>query len=332
MTAKGVLAVVWLVGCGGKGGNDGAATLPHNAPTATASVPGGACREASFAALDACATQGACVRLFDVTPECEVITARELTLPGVEEIIDVAWPRASGSLWVVARRDVSATWVWAEVRNPRTASDKELAAVRWAEAKLGESDPEGFQYGVETDGKRVILTGCTSWVSDNEEEWHCDGGTYRALDKSAIDHLPPPSFAKPGLPGKAITGVTLHAGDDHMIQCEGGEYPESVGWGTPIGYEMLDGGRYVLFYENVGSRGGPNIAVESAVLKGCKVDGRAEGEAVVGPAGYWANLKDRYTTSPHPWRIYRASGASPLMDSTNAPFGVEAKMVTWALE
>lgn len=297
--------------------------------SAVAAIDG--CVPASFVVHAPCDDDAACVRVFEVTTACAVREVKAHALPAeVERIVDLVWPTVGGPLYLVGQRRDHRQWSWAVLDNPRSATAAQLAAMTWTDDEIGEGDPDGFRFGVETDGTRAILTGCAEWTMDSEEEWHCAEDVFRTTDRMPVPHLPTPLFARAWSDGQIVAGVALRRKGSEL-EC----HPGTGAWATirldpPLAVAPIADDRYYVFHQRGGHRGGPNIGIEATAMKGCARDQGVKGDVVPGPGRLWAHRVDPYSNMGNRWTISHHDRSAPLADASGAPFAIEADVLIWA--
>ncbi|MDX2090566.1 MAG: hypothetical protein SFX73_22090 [Kofleriaceae bacterium] len=340
---------VLFVACGGKKEQSSAAPPPPPPPTTAAPADatpaaidaaaapvatGATCEPASFAVAGACQGGGRCVSLYEVDKACVVQLKKEHQLLEPDrEILDVAWPKVGGPLYLVVVGGAEGP-VWGTLDSPLSAGADAFSKVAWKTEKIGDLEPEGFRFGVETTADGPVLTTCKKWIEDNEEEWHCDDPKFWSIaSKSYAKKLGVPAFAKQ-LDGTAIGKVTITP-TKTGYECTGTD-----GKTTPLldgpadapiaGAVSLSDDTYLLVQYNYGSRMNANPAAYATPMRGCEVH-PLKGEAIPGPAGFWLHRADRYTAGKDVWNVYRKADAKPLSGADGSPFATAGDVVTWAV-
>ncbi|MBP9086971.1 MAG: hypothetical protein KBG15_12695 [Kofleriaceae bacterium] len=304
---------------GGSGGNS---------PSAARCVP------AHFAAIVECKTEGFCVGVFSVDAACVATMRNEINLGGeVTRIIALAWPRSDGPLYAVVERATTPAWAWTRIDVPRTAAATTVAGLTWHDETFAQKDPDGVGFGIVTDGRDVVLTGCAQWDSDNEEEWHCASEVYWSIfDQRLLPTLPLPPLAQAWRAGKLGDNVVVRDGADATVECRvAGAANTPTRYATPAAVTVLTHDDYLLWYAAGGSRSSPIIGWDVIARRGCGVHPAMVGQTALGPHGYWANRSNPYSRNDTAkWTIHQRDMATSLLGSDGKPMLVDSDSVVWA--
>jgi hypothetical protein len=341
------LALV-LAGCGSKKRDEPASAPPTTPPTplaaaaldaaealgtveidaAVAAAPpraGGPCPVAHAATTGECADGTSCVLLVEIDAACTFRVAKEL--PFSDEIIgddpsvgvrDLAWPRRDGPLYLVI--DGSPSWRWGKVDAPLAAPADALAKVSWKSQKLGEIEPEGFQYGVESDGKTAYLVGCASWSdcgpdAEECEEWSCEKHLFLdvATGKKAA-RAPVHPFATPFKGGKVTDAVTMvKRGKDASTCTAAGKEPIEDYARIPDAIVPLSATDWLAIDYQWGSRMFARWSASATYGSGCARENDDPYRRIrVGPSKLWAVYEEAG------WALQHGPKGAPLVGSTGA--------------
>jgi hypothetical protein len=290
---------------------------------APAPLPARSCSPAHAATIGQCSDGLRCVLLLEISDACIVKVANEIELPdGTSEsdgagIEDIAWPKKDGSLFLVNRTDP--TWSWAALPAPLTAKRDALATVAWTRTKVGETEPEGFQYGLTTDGTNAYLAGCKKWGDDcgadaeECEEWFCKQQLFiDPLTKKKLAKAPALPFVKPPVTG-AITDTVTLAKKGKKLTCAAGGGAAEEWYEDPLdGSITLSSTDWFALRYRAGSRMKAHWDADADYMRGCgsapEVD--SYGSIVVGPNQLWARSTDGG------WELQHGPVGAPLTDGT----------------
>ncbi|MBZ0233689.1 MAG: hypothetical protein K8M05_15285, partial [Deltaproteobacteria bacterium] len=284
-------------------------------------VPARSCPPAHAATLGACSDGLRCVLLLEISDACEVKVVNELDLPdGATEsdgagIADLAWPTQDGSLYLVNRTE---TWSWAALPSARTAARDALTRVTWTPTKVGDTEPEGYQYGLVSDGAKALLVGCKAWGdhcgpdAEECEEWHCTKHVF--VDPHTGKKLARP----PALPfvGRARTGkltdaVTLGKKGKELTCASGTDAPDTWFGAALDGSVALSATDWLALRYVSGSRMSAKWDLDVEYQRGCAASyGLVEGKLVVGPERLWARSTEAG------WELHHGPVGAPLTDPT----------------
>lgn len=280
------------------------------------------CPPAHAATIGSCTDGLRCVLLLEISDACVVKVVNELDIPdGASEsdgagIADIAWPKKDGSLYLV---NMTETWSWAELPSALTAKRDALTKVTWTPTKVGDTEPEGYQYGLVTDGAKAILAGCKKWGdecgpdAEECEEWHCtkhvfvDPHTKKKLAKApALPFVAPPSA------GKVTESVTI-AKKGKKLTCAAGTAAAEEWFEEPIdGAVALSPTDWLAVRYRVGSRMSAGWGIDVDYLRGCgsTPDVDSYKSFVLGPNQLWARSTDGG------WELQHGPVGAPLTDAT----------------
>lgn len=311
-------------------------------PTAV-SVPGSGsapatarCVPVHFAAIVECKTEGMCIGVYAVDSACVATMRNEISLgAAVPRIVDLAWPRGDGPLYVVAERATKPVWAWSRIDAPHSANAAMVASLVWHDETFAVKAADGMGFGVFTDGSDVVLTGCAQWANDNEEEWHCDREVYWSIiDKRVVSALPLPAFATPWRAGKLGDNIDVHNGAEATapVQCRvGGVVTAAPSFATPSAVTMLAHNDYWLWYAVGASRSSPMIDWDVRAQRGCGRHPELAGQSALGPHGYWAHRSNPYSRDDAAkWTIRQREIATPLFGQDGKPMLIESDLLVWA--
>ncbi|HUQ03572.1 MAG TPA: hypothetical protein VM261_13835 [Kofleriaceae bacterium] len=288
---------------------------------AAPALPARTCPPAHAATFGACKDGLRCLLILEISDACVVKVANELEIPdlatesdgaGIEDLI---WPTKDGALYVVNRTE---TWSWAAVPSPLTAPRDALAKATWTTAKVGDLEPEGYQYGLATDGAKAILVGCKKWGdecgADAEEceEWFCtkhvfvDPHTRKKLAKAPA--LP---FVAGPKTGKITEAVTLGKKGKEQTCASGTDAPETW-YDAPLdGSVALSATDWLALRYQAGSRMRAKWGVDVTYRRGCSDGfGVVEGTINLGPNQLWSRSVDTG------WELQHGALGTPLTDAT----------------
>ncbi len=272
------------------------------------------CTTAHLATTGACSDGLRCLLLLEVNATCKVAVARELPLPDDldpgEGVLDLAWPRRDGSLFLVIGGE---TWRWGELPAPLTAPADALTKLTWNKAKVGVIEPEGYQFGLETDGKSVFLVGCAAWDDgggEESEEWDCTKTLFvDPKTKKKARRAPTPPFMVPFEREVApVIALTMIGGEAACIS--GSDPPETFEDDLPDAFVTLGPSDWLGITYRAGSRMHARWRADADYYRGCEQDGNVTGMIRVGPDGFWARSTEAG------WQLQHGPVRSGLSDAT----------------
>lgn len=268
-------------------------------------LPTRTCPPAHFAVIGACTDGLRCVLLYEISDACVVKLANQIGIPDVAMesdgagIDDLVWPTKDGALYVVNKTE---TWSWAAVPSPLTAPRDALAKATWTPQKVGDTEPEGYQYGLVSDGAKAILVGCKKWGDDcgpdaeECEEWYCeqhlfvDPHTRKALARPPA--LPYVTGAKTGKITDTVTLGSKGKGKRKEQTCTAGGAESETYYGSAldgtVAYSATDW--IALRYERgtrMSAKWGPTVEY----MRGCEPVEDVNAY-VPGPSPLWARATE----------------------------------------
>jgi hypothetical protein len=285
-------------------------------------LPKRSCPPAHAATLGSCSDGLRCVLLLEITDACVVKVANEIDIPdGASEsdgagIADLAWPTKDGSLYLVNRTE---TWSWAELPSAKTAARDALGKVTWNPTKVGEMEPEGYQYGLATDGAKAYLAGCKKWGDDcgpdseECEEWFCKQHVFvDPHTKKKLAKAPAAPFVTATTAGKVTETVTI-AKKGKTLTCAAGSAAAEEWMEDPLdGVVALSPTDWLAVRYRAGSRMNAAWGADVDYMSGCGSTPAVDsyGAFVVGPNQLWARATQagfELNHGPH---------GTPLTDAT----------------
>lgn len=276
-----------------------------------------ACPPAHFATIGGCRDAQQCATVFEIDHGCVVRQRNELKLD-VEKIIDLAWPKVDRDLYLAVGLQRPG-FAWGKIAAPLTTTNP---TVKWTDVEVG-SRQEPF--GLDTDGTDVVLATCTTWVDDNEEEWHCEHNAFRSLTSSHRFTWPvAPPYVTPFVNGPINDTTTLRMTKSGLkCQRDNGPLIAVAVTGSPLGTAQLDGGRYAIVTYDKGARGDERPHLDATPMTGCKTESTFE-TLVVGPAGWFATADQNKR-----WQIHHRTRAAPVVGADGKPWQFDADDLGW---
>lgn len=239
--------------------------------------------------------------LLEISATCTVRVANELDIPdeALESdgggIQDIAWPKKDGPIFLVNGVE---TWAWAELPSPLTAARDALEKVNWTPTKVGAMEPEGYQYGLTTDGTNAILVGCAKWSecspdAEECEEWECKKTLFVDPHTKKKVKQPRLPFVEPYDTKKC---PDMEDAPDRMV--------------------VLSPTEWIALTTTAGSRMNAKWGVWAQYVTGCEAE-LVERAVVVGPNQLWARSTETG------WALQHGPRGGALTDATGklATFG-----------
>jgi hypothetical protein len=268
---------------------------------------------------------GGGVEIYDVGQDCVARVVSTILLDG--DVYDIAWPRRDGPLAVaVEDRDGSGTQYVLVVDQPLADEASRGQPRRVVPPGKGETEPEGYQFGLISDGSDIFVERCTSWDDggsgvEESEEWSCTQHVYFRLNdkagKKAKPVKPAPraafvaAFAGGRVPG---TDIELRVERDKVTCIVGaikeheldpwGEEPRGVI--TVVAVSATD---YLLGVDRNGGRSSPGKSVWYKRMHECEPE-YLYSEVSPGPLPYWAENPQYDEDTWSGWRIHDATGTA----------------------
>jgi hypothetical protein len=315
------------------------------APTAAVADPAPAlpkrtCPVAHAAAIGTCTDGLRCVLLYEISDACVVKVANELEIPdlamesdgaGVEDLV---WPAKDGALYVVNRTE---TWSWAAVPSPLTAPRDALAKATWTPQKVGDTEPEGHQYGLASDGAKAILVGCQRWGDDcgpdaeECEEWYCEKHLFvDPHTKKTLAKQPSLAYVAGAKTGKITETVTLGSkgkGKRKEQTCSAaGAEPETFYGDALDGSIAFSPTDWIALRYERGTRMSAKWGPTLEYMRGCEGVEDAN-PAALGPTPLWARAtEDGFELQLGPF------GGAALTDATGKVKAFGDELFTFAVE
>lgn len=295
----------------------------EEAPTAPAMPPPppgpSTCSPAHLATTGSCTDGLRCLLLLEIDATCTVKVAKELQLPDDEMepgegVLDVAWPKRDGSLYLVIGGE---TWRWGEVSNPLAAPADALTKLTWTKAKVGAIEPEGYQYGLDTDGKSVFLVGCASWDDGSDsgaeevEEWDCKKTLFvDPKTKKKAARAPKSPFATPFAFGEVAPVIELSKRGKELVCAAGSDPPDTFYGDAPDAIVTLGPSDWLAVTYRAGSRMTAKWHADVTYYRGCSEASDLEGSIRLGPDLFWAVSTDAG------WQLQYGPAKGGLSDAT----------------